>query len=89
MKKIYLSNRYGYRNVLVNTHANEWELNFDKNSPNSLRVIYNDASMKDIYAVDPDGGPMISIGTKFENDGKEIEVKGFSFNNGSWILNIE
>ena len=38
----------------------------------SVRVIYSDEAKTEIQAIDPSGGPMISIGSKIEETGLTV-----------------
>lgn len=62
---IKLYNRYGDNIYLENLAENKWILR----GGDHYRVIF-DKSPNDIKAVDPSGGPFLSIGDKVE--GKEI-----------------
>lgn len=38
----------------------------------SIRVIFSDEAMTEIQAIDPSGGPMISVGSKIEETGLTV-----------------
>ena len=63
---IKLYNRYGDNIYLENLENNKWVL---RGGDDYYRVIF-DKSPDDIKAVDPSGGPFLSVGDKVE--GKEI-----------------
>ena len=71
--KIQLYNRYHSNIWLENIKDNVWELKAkDKDDLSYLRVILNDD--KSIYAIDPPGGPFLSIGTQVDNNYKIKEI---------------
>lgn len=86
MNKIKLYNRDGANLWLekiknISDNISEWQLKVDKNHKyclEYLRIIGN--YPKEINAIDPSGGPMLSVGDIFEN-GKYKIVEIFSINN--------
>lgn len=56
---ILLPARYGLVHKLIPLGNNLWQLKFDKNSTGTYRIIGN---MNDIKAIDPEGGPFLSVG---------------------------
>ena len=80
MNKIKLFNRDGAslwleKGKLVEPNINEWHLKVDKKHDYCLeymRCIGNYPD--DIEAVDPSGGPMISLGDEFEEKYKIIKI---------------
>lgn len=61
MKNIILPNRYGYKIELINLGSDDYYLSVPKDM--SCRII---GEINDIQAIDPPGGPMISIGDVIE-----------------------
>lgn len=68
-KDIILPNRYGDKNRLVHVGENTYVLNFDPNG-SCCRLIF-DEDPGSIKAVDPSGGPFISVGD--EVDGRVVK----------------
>ena len=62
METIKLPNRYGLPILLEHVKDNDWELKIPPKNP--YRII---GEKDDIRAVDPPGGPFITIGCKIEN----------------------
>ena len=86
MNKIKLDNRYNVNIWLEHIDKDLWELKSQK--PEDLqymRIIFEDDN-KSVYAVDPSGGPFLSIGTIVGFEEKYI-VKEI-FKNG-FILRLE
>ena len=86
MNKIKLDNRYNANIWLEHIDKDLWELKSQK--PEDLqymRIIFEDDN-KSVYAVDPSGGPFLSIGTIVGFEEKYI-VKEI-FKNG-FILRLE
>jgi len=90
MKKIKLYNRDGANLWLENTGkcADEniyvWKLSIDSKHKYCLQYMRTIGNYPyNIEAIDPSGGPMLSVGDTFEN-GKYKIVKIFSINN-IWI----
>ena len=86
MNKIKLDNRYNANIWLEHIDKDLWELKSQK--PEDLqymRIIFEDDN-KSVYAVDPSGGPFLSIGTIVGFEDKYI-VKEI-FKNG-FILRLE
>ena len=66
MKKINLSNRYGYNFWLEHTSDDLWILKTtDESNLKYMRQIYNEDNS--IFAIDPSGGPFLSLGTEIDN----------------------
>lgn len=89
MNNIKLYNRYGENIYLEQIEEYKYVL---KGNTDWCRVIFSDKDMKDINAIDPSGGPYMSIGyfsiendTKILNSIKENESGKFilEFINGS------
>lgn len=57
-----LSNRDGFEVYLELISGNMWKLH----SPDYYRLIYNEDGTG-IQAIDPPGGPFLSVGTKIQN----------------------
>lgn len=62
METIKLPNRYGLSILLEHIKDNDWKLKIPPKNP--YRII---GEKDHIMAVDPPGGPFISIGDKIEN----------------------
>lgn len=75
MEKIGLHARYDYAHTLEHIGGNLWKLVCDPNSSQTYRLIGNYPN--DIKAIDPDGGPFLSVGDKInEYTIKSIMPKG-------------
>jgi len=73
-KDIILNARYGYKHCLKYIQDNLWSLNPDPRSSGYFRIIGNPG---DIHAIDPDGGPFLSVGDQIENYHiKSITING-------------
>ena len=90
MKKIKLYNRDGANLWLENTGKQTseniaiWKLSIDSKHKYCLQYMRTIGNYPyNIEAIDPSGGPMLSVGDTFEN-GKYKIVKIFSINN-IWI----
>lgn len=59
---IHLSGRYGFIHKLVPVGANLWHLEPDKKSAGTYRLIGEYPN--NIKAIDPEGGPFLSVGSK-------------------------
>lgn len=64
METIKLHARYGYTHTLTNINGNLWQFNADPKASGYYRII---GELNDIKALDPDGGPFLSVGDKIEN----------------------
>ena len=66
MEEILLSNRYGDKNILKRDEGSDyWVLMFGSPADAHYRVIFQDTdSGRKIKAIDPSGGPFLSIGSK-------------------------
>lgn len=62
MEKIVLYSRYDYIHTLEHIGNNLWKLKCDPNSPQIVRFIGDYPN--NIKAIDPDGGPFLSVGSK-------------------------
>lgn len=60
--------RYGYVHTLTHISENLWSLDPDPRSSGYFRIIGDIGNVK---AIDPDGGPFLSVGDKIE--GKTIK----------------
>jgi hypothetical protein len=63
--EILLPARYGMTHKLVYDKDNLWHIEFDKNAYGTYRCIgfEGESHIKDsIYALDPEGGPYLSVG---------------------------
>ncbi len=60
--KITLPNRDGFNVYLEQISGNTWSLN----CPDYYRLVYNEDN-SGIWAIDPPGGPFLSIGTKIQS----------------------
>lgn len=58
---IILLARYGYKHYLKHVQDKIWSLEPDPKSSGYFRIIGNPG---DIVAIDPDGGPFLSVGDK-------------------------
>lgn len=65
MEIIKLPARYGYTHELTHIKDNLWLFNPDPKSAGYYRLIGNYPN--DIKALDPDGGPFLSVGDKIKN----------------------
>jgi len=66
---IKLSNRYKRKNYLFRVGAHTWVLHEDNSD--FTRVICSEGKKwedKDYYAIDPDGGPFICVGSKIDDE---------------------
>ena len=65
MEKIKLNARYGYEHILKHISDNLWQLEFDPKCSGTYRLIgeYPD----NIKALDPEGGPFLSVGGKIQD----------------------
>ena len=90
MKKIKLYNRDGADLNLVQKHLKEiephiteWELQVDDKHKYVLEFCrYIGDNFLEPEAIDPSGGPMISLGDEFENRYKIVKINGI---NNIWI----
>ena len=90
MKKIKLFNRDGADLKLVQKHLKEiephiteWELQVDKKHKYILEFCrYIGDNFLEPKAIDPSGGPMLSLGDEFENRYKIVKINGI---NNIWI----
>lgn len=67
-KDIKIRNRYGYYHILSYIEENKYRLIPDT----YMRLIYDDK--KDIYAIDPEGGPLITHNTLI-NDLQIVKIQ--------------
>ena len=82
MKKIKLYNRDGAdlwleRVEIISNNISKWQLKVDEDHKYCLehiRIIGN--FPKEIDAIDPAGGPFISVADEFENKYKIVEILG-------------
>lgn len=68
---INLPARYGYTHRLVKVDDKKYQLQFDKKSTGTYRRIgfENQSPMAAyIYAIDPEGGPFLAVGTEIEGN---------------------
>ena len=75
MKEIKLYNRYHEDNRLQHIEGNKWQLVFgNENDATYVRILGQEGEHEidhnNLYAVDPPGGPFISVGSKIA--GKEV-----------------
>jgi len=90
MKEIKLFNRDGANLKLVQKHLKEiephiteWELQVDKKHKYVLEFCrYIGDNFLEPKAIDPSGGPMLSLGDEFENRYKIVKINGI---NNIWI----
>ena len=67
MEKIKLHNRYHSDIWLENIGNNLWYINSKSQEDlNYMRIIYYEDN-KSIYAIDPSGGPFLSVGAKIDD----------------------
>ena len=67
MKEILLPARYGLTHKLKYLKDNLWEIEFDKNSTGTYRLIGFDGEHgigNFVHALDPEGGPFLTVGSK-------------------------
>jgi hypothetical protein len=69
---IKLQARYGWKHKLEQISGDCWKLVLDPKGPQSYRCIgFEHTDFKQtpckIYAIDPDGGPFLSVGSTIEN----------------------
>lgn len=62
---ILLPARYNLTHKLIYIGGNFWQLVFDKKSTGTYRIIGTIPS--DIKAIDPEGGPMLSVGSTIDD----------------------
>jgi len=70
METIELRARYGYVHLLKHIGGNLWQLEVDPKSVGTYRIIgFEGHSPFEAYcfALDPDGGPFMSVGDKINN----------------------
>ena len=90
MKKIKLYNRDGADLCLIQKHLKEiepniteWELQVDKKHEYVLEFCrYIGDNFLEPEAIDPSGGPMLSVGDEFENKYKIVKINSI---NNIWI----
>lgn len=75
MEKIKLYNRYNEDNYLQHIESDKWQLVLGNEKDNDyIRILGQEGKHEidhnDLYAVDPPGGPFISVGSKIA--GKEV-----------------
>lgn len=66
MNTIKLFNRHGYSVTLNQIKDNDYLISGDKDAFYYFRVIYDEKN-KNVKAVDPSGGPFISVGFEVNN----------------------
>ena len=82
--KILLDNRYGEKNYLVPVDEDTFKIEW--NDPDgTISVHYADTEHKIIKAIDPSGGPMITLGDKF----LKWEVVEIYFKDKKWYLKVK
>jgi len=67
MDRIELPARYGYKHCLKLIGNNLWVIEFDPKSTGTYRLIGFDGENQiraHVYALDPEGGPFLTVGTK-------------------------
>lgn len=77
LQEILLPVRYGLTHKLKHLKDNLWEIEFDKNSTGTYRIIGFEGEHEVgnfVYALDPEGGPFLSVGSKIE----EYTIKSIS-----------
>ena len=70
MKEILLPARYGLTHKLKHVGKNLWEIVFDKKATGTYRCIGFEGEHNignSIRALDPEGGPFLSVGDTIEN----------------------
>ena len=82
--KILLDNRYGEKNYLTPVDKETFKIEWS-DPEGSISVRYLDAEHTKIKAIDPSGGPMISLGDKF----LKWEVVEIYFKDKEWYLKVE
>lgn len=68
MTEIKLPNRYGYNVFLKHVDGDNWLFDGDNDAFEYHRLIYEHGEDKKIHAVDPSGGPYLSIGYIVDGD---------------------
>ena len=61
MEDIILNIRYGYKHWLKHVQDSLWSLECDPKASGYFRII---GDLNDIQAIDPDGGPFLSLGDR-------------------------
>ena len=67
MEKIELNARYGLKHYLEHIGNNLWQIKFDPKSTGTYRLIGFEGEHNirySVYALDPEGGPFLSVGSK-------------------------
>lgn len=73
-KDIILNARYGYKHCLKHVQDNLWTLECDPKTSGYFRIIGDPGN---IVAIDPDGGPFMSVGDKIgDHHIKSITING-------------
>ena len=80
--KILLPNRYEDKNYLIKESEHTYCIEFDKNADPHMGVV---GDLEKIEAIDPSGGPFISVGDEVE--GKKI-IRIY-FTDKKWKLVVE
>ena len=70
---IILLARYGYKHYLKHVQDNLWTLECDPKSSGCFRIIGNPGN---IVAIDPDGGPFLSVGDQVS----DYHIKSITIN---------
>ena len=76
MENIKLYNRYNAKIFLEHIDKDLWQLKAENPEDlNYMRMIYEDNECKKIHAIDPSGGPFISIGSEIKNINNTYKVE--------------
>ena len=70
METIELNARYGLKHYLKHIGNNLWQIEFDKKSTGTYRLIGFEGEhgiRYSVYALDPEGGPFLTVGTKIND----------------------
>lgn len=73
MKDIILNARYGLTHKLKHIADNLWQIEFDKNSTGTYRII---GKYNDVKALDPEGGPFLSVDSTING----YKIRSITFN---------
>lgn len=70
LKEIKLHARYGLNNWLEHYKDGVYILHSEMDS---IRIGYKDSDKKEIFVIDPAGGPFIAVGEILDEVGKEVK----------------
>ena len=85
---IHLYNRYDELVYLEHLSGNDWELKGSQFAFQHLGITFDNVDgVEKIYAVDPPGGPFLSVGLTLDSNHKRIA--NIRSDNNSYILTLE